>query len=121
MPSRRSAGDWVAVREDHVPRTPPRSLVLARAVTGAAKSATVSLMRSSSQSERFLSELAALRAQLAAPRQDETIRELYGRLLAKHRKVPARIAALRTLGAEISTLEASGVLPRTLSVRANRR
>jgi hypothetical protein len=65
-------------------------------------------------------DLAALRALLAAPPEDDSIRELYGELVDRYRDDPASLEKLRPLGDEIRRLEAEGLLPSTLVVRAPR-
>lgn len=66
-------------------------------------------------------DLAALRALLASPPEDDSVRELYGELLDRYRDDPDSIARLRPLGDEIRRLEAEGRLPSTLVVRSDRR
>jgi len=65
-------------------------------------------------------DLAALRALLAAPPQDDSVRELYGELVDRYRDEPDSLAKLRPIGDEIRKLEADGKLPSTLVVRAPR-
>jgi hypothetical protein len=62
-----------------------------------------------------------LRAALAAPPDDDSIRERYGELVDRHRDHPDRLERLRALGDEIRRLEDAGVLPSALVVRAPRR
>ena len=66
-------------------------------------------------------DLAALRALLDAPPEDDSVRELYGELVDRYRDDPASLAQLRPLGDEIRRLEADGRLPSTLVVRSERR
>ena len=66
-------------------------------------------------------DLAALRALLAAPPEDDSVRELYGELLDRYRDDPDSIARLKPLGDEIRRLEAEGVLSSTLVARSDRR
>jgi hypothetical protein len=66
-------------------------------------------------------DLAALRALLASPPEDDSVRELYGELLDRYRDDPDSIARLKPLGDEIRRLEADGQLPSTLVVRSDRR
>lgn len=66
-------------------------------------------------------DLAALRALLDAPPQDDSVRELYGELVDRYRDEPDSLAKLRPLGDEIRKLEADGRLPSTLVVRSDRR
>jgi hypothetical protein len=66
-------------------------------------------------------DLAALRALLASPPEDDSVRELYGELLDRYRDDPDSIAQLKSLGDEIRRLEADGQLPSTLVVRSDRR
>ena len=66
-------------------------------------------------------DLAALRALLDEPPQDDSVRELYGELVDRYRDEPDSLAKLRPLGDEIRKLEADGRLPSTLVVRSERR
>ncbi len=66
-------------------------------------------------------DLAALRALLDAPPQDDSVRELYGELVDRYRDEPDSLAKLRPFGDEIRELEADGRLPSTLVVRSERR
>ena len=66
-------------------------------------------------------DLAALRALLDAPPQDDSVRELYGELVDRYRDEPDSLAKLRPIGDEIRELEADGRLPSTLVVRSERR
>ena len=66
-------------------------------------------------------DLASLRALLAEPPQDDSVRELYGELVDRYRDEPASLAKLRPFGDEIRKLEADGKLPSTLVVRSDRR
>lgn len=65
-------------------------------------------------------DLAALRALLASPPEDDSIRELYGELVDRYRDDAGSLARLRPLGDEIRRLEAEGRLPSTLVVRSPR-
>lgn len=65
-------------------------------------------------------DLAALRALLDSPPDDDAVRELYGELVDRYRDDPASLARLRPFGDEIRQLEADGRLPSTLVVRAPR-
>jgi hypothetical protein len=69
----------------------------------------------------FSARLAALRALLSNPPEDDTIAERYNELLESARGHEARLAALRLLGAELRALQDSGDLPRTMIARAPRR
>lgn len=69
----------------------------------------------------FAWRLAVMRALLAAPPPDDTVRELYGELVDRYRGDPPRLAALREIGDEIRRLEADGVLPSALVARSDRR
>ena len=62
-------------------------------------------------------DLAALRALLASPPEDDSVRELYGELVDRYRSDPPRLALLRVVGDEIRRLEAEGILPSTLVAR----
>lgn len=66
-------------------------------------------------------DLAALRALLASPPQDDSVRELYGELVDRYRDDPAALAQVKPFGDEIRKLEAEGRLPSTLVVRSDRR
>jgi hypothetical protein len=66
-------------------------------------------------------EIVELRAAMASPPDDDTIRERYGELVDRHRDAPAHLARLRALGDEIRALEEAGVLPSSLVVRAPRK
>ncbi|HSN28856.1 MAG TPA: hypothetical protein VLT45_21360 [Kofleriaceae bacterium] len=66
-------------------------------------------------------DLAALRALLDVPPDDDSVRELYGELVDRYRDDPASLARLRPFGDEIRQLEAEGRLPSTLVVRSERR
>jgi hypothetical protein len=66
-------------------------------------------------------DLAALRALLASPPQDESVRELYGELVDRYRDDDAALAQVKAFGDEIRRLEAEGRLPSTLVVRSDRR
>ena len=66
-------------------------------------------------------DLAALRALLDAPPEDDSVRELYGELVDRYRDDDASLAQLRPFGDEIRRLEAEGRLPSTLVVRSPRR
>jgi hypothetical protein len=66
-------------------------------------------------------DLAALRALLASPPEDDSVRELYGELVDRYRDDPAALAAVKAFGDEIRKLEADGRLPSTLVVRSDRR
>jgi hypothetical protein len=65
--------------------------------------------------------IAVLRAVMAAPPDDDAVRELYGELVDRYRDQPDRLAALRPIHDEIRRLEAAGTLPRSLVVRSDRR
>jgi hypothetical protein len=69
----------------------------------------------------FSARLAALRALLADPPEDDTIAERYNELLEAARGDDAQLAEVRALGAELRALQASGDLPRTMIARAPRR
>lgn len=66
-------------------------------------------------------DLAALRALLDSPPDDDSVRELYGELVDRYRDDPDSLAKLRPIGDEIRQLEAAGRLPSTLVVRSERR
>ena len=66
-------------------------------------------------------DLAALRALLDAPPEDDSVRELYGELVDRYRDDPDSLAQLRPIGDQIRKLEADGKLPSTLVVRSDRR
>jgi hypothetical protein len=66
-------------------------------------------------------DLAALRALLASPPQDESVRELYGELVDRYRDDVTALAQVKAFGDEIRKLEAEGRLPSTLVVRSDRR
>jgi hypothetical protein len=65
-------------------------------------------------------DLAELRALLAAPPEDDSVRELYGELVDRYRDDPSSLALLKPIGDEIRKLEADGKLPSTLVVRSPR-
>jgi hypothetical protein len=65
--------------------------------------------------------IAVLRAVISAPPDGDAVRELYGELVDRYRRRPARLAALRLLGDEIRRLEAEGALARSLVARSDRR
>jgi hypothetical protein len=65
-------------------------------------------------------DLAALRALLVAPPEDDSVRELYGELVDRYRDDPVSLARLKPLGDEIRRLEAEGRLPSALVVRSPR-
>jgi hypothetical protein len=69
----------------------------------------------------FRWQVVDLRAALRAPPDDDSIRERYGELVDRHRDDPDRMARLREIGDEIRRLEAEGVLPSALVVRAPRK
>jgi hypothetical protein len=69
----------------------------------------------------FRWRIAVVRAVIAAPPDDDAVRELYGELVDRYRDDAPRLAALRPLGEEIRRLEAEGTLPSTLVVRSDRR
>jgi hypothetical protein len=66
-------------------------------------------------------DLAALRALLASPPEDDSVRELYGELVDRYRDDASSLERLKPLGDEIRKLEAEGRLPSTLVVRSDRR
>ena len=72
-----------------------------------------------------LSELEArcdeLRRLMAAPPDDDAVRELYCELVDRFRDDAEALAILRPIGDEIRRLEASGALPSTLVARSERR
>ncbi len=65
--------------------------------------------------------LAVLRATMAAPPDDDAVRELYGELCDRYRDDPKSLALIKPLGDEIRRLEAEGALPSTLVARSDRR
>jgi hypothetical protein len=65
--------------------------------------------------------IAVVRAALAAPPDDDAVRELYGELVDRYRDDPKSLAAVKPLGDEIRRREADGSLPSTLVVRSDRR
>lgn len=65
--------------------------------------------------------IAVLHAVIAAPPDDDAVRELYGELVDRYRDQPDRLAVLRPLGDEIRRLEADGTLARSLVARSDRR
>ena len=69
----------------------------------------------------FQWRITVVRALIAAPPDDDAVRELYGELVDRYRDDAPRLAALRPLGEEIRRLEAEGKLPSTLVVRSDRR
>ena len=66
-------------------------------------------------------DIAALRALLDEPPDDDSVRELYGELVDRYRDDDASLALLRPIGDQIRKLEAEGRLPSTLVVRSPRR
>jgi hypothetical protein len=66
-------------------------------------------------------DLAALRALLESPPEDDSVRELYGELVDRYRDDASALAQLKAFGDEIRRLEADGRLPSTLVVRSDRR
>jgi hypothetical protein len=65
--------------------------------------------------------IAVVRAVIAAPPDGDAVRELYGELVDRYRRDPARLAELRPLGDEIRRREADGSLARSMVARSNRR
>jgi hypothetical protein len=65
--------------------------------------------------------IAVVRAVIAAPRDGDEVRELYGELVDRYRDQPERMAALRPLGDDIRRLEAEGTLASSLVARSDRR
>jgi hypothetical protein len=72
-------------------------------------------------SEDLVAAIDELRAALATPPDDDSIRERYGELVDRHRADAAAMELLRPLGDEIRALEQAGVLPSSLVVRAPRK
>jgi hypothetical protein len=72
-------------------------------------------------SEDLVAAIDELRAALATPPDDDSIRERYGELVDRHRDDAAAMDLLRALGDEIRALEQAGVLPSSLVVRAPRK
>jgi hypothetical protein len=70
---------------------------------------------------RLEPDLARLRALLASPPEDDSVRELYGELVDRYRDDAAALAQVKPFGDEIRRLEAEGQLPSTLVVRSDRR
>ena len=66
-------------------------------------------------------DIAALRALIANPTDDDSVRELYGELCDRYRDEPEALQTLRPIGEEIRRLEAEGKLPSTLVARSDRR
>ncbi len=69
---------------------------------------------------RLETDLAALRALLASPPEDDTVRELYGELVDRYRDDADALAKVKAFGDQIRKLEAEGRLPSTLVVRSPR-
>jgi hypothetical protein len=69
----------------------------------------------------FQWRIVVVRAVMAAPPDDDAVRELYGELVDRYRDDAPRLAALRPLGDEIRRLEADGTLASTLVARSDRR
>lgn len=65
--------------------------------------------------------IAVMRAVMAAPPDDDAVRELYGELVDRYRDDAPRLAQLRAIGDEIRRLEADGTLPSALVARSDRR
>jgi hypothetical protein len=65
--------------------------------------------------------IAVVRAVIAAPPDDDAMREAYGELVDRYRGEPDRLAMLRPLGDEIHRLEADGTLASALVARSDRR
>src|SRR3954471_1715747 len=65
--------------------------------------------------------IAVVRAVMAAPRDGDGVRELYGELVDRYRTQPDRLAPLPPLGDEIRRREADGTLARSLVARSDRR
>ena len=70
---------------------------------------------------RLEQDLAALRALLGSPPEDDSVRELYGELVDRYRDDAESLARLKPFGDEIRKLETEGRLPSTLVVRSDRR
>ena len=66
-------------------------------------------------------DLTTLRALIANPPDDDSVRELYGELCDRYRDDQASLAQLKPLGEEIRKLESEGKLPSTLVARSDRR
>jgi hypothetical protein len=62
-----------------------------------------------------------LRRLIAAPPDDDAVRELYCELVDRFRDDAEALAVLRPLGEQIRELEAAGELPSTLVARSDRR
>jgi hypothetical protein len=62
-----------------------------------------------------------LRRLIAAPPDDDAVRELYCELVDRFRDDAEALAILKPLGEEIRKLEATGELPSTLVARSDRR
>jgi len=71
--------------------------------------------------EALRAAIAELRAALADPPDDDSIRERYGALIDAHRDDAAAMALLRPLGDEIRAAETDGRLRSSLVVRSPRR
>jgi hypothetical protein len=69
----------------------------------------------------FGARLAALRALLASPPDDDGVAECYGELLELARGDDARMDQVRRLGDELRALQDAGELPRTMLARTRRR
>lgn len=69
----------------------------------------------------FAARLAALRALLAAPPDDDSVAERYGELVELARGDETRMDQVRRLGDELRALQDAGELPRTMLARAPRR
>ena len=62
-----------------------------------------------------------LRRLMAAPPDDDAVRELYCELVDRFRDDPDALAIIKPIGDEIRKLEAAGALPSTLVARSERR
>lgn len=76
---------------------------------------------SASAGDDFADRLAALRALLAAPPDDDGVAERYGELVELARGDEGKMDQVRRLGDELRALQDAGELPRTMLARAPRR
>ncbi len=65
--------------------------------------------------------LVVMRALIAEPPDDDSVREVYGELVDRYRDEPDALAQIKPLGDEIRRLEATGALRSALVIRSDRR